>query len=314
MSMGGGTPTETRRVAVVFPGQGTQRPGMGVPWQGHRAWEIVEAAEAATGESLGRLLTDATPDELSRTREAQLAVFLTSLVAWEAAREHLPTPVAFAGHSLGQLTALVAAGVLPVDQGARLVLARAEATQAAADATPGRMVALLGAALDLAEEACAVAPGACWVANDNAPGQVVIGGTPEGTAEAADAARKLGVKKVIPLDVGGAFHTPLMEAAREEFSATLAGLDFDRPRVPVVANTDAEPHADTAWAARLADHLVRRVRWRESSERFAGLGVELVVEVGHGSMLAGLIRRTARGLPVAGVATPNDLPVGVTAS
>lgn len=314
MPMGGATPTETRRVAVVFPGQGTQRPGMGVPWQGHRAWEIVEAAETATGESLGRLLTDATPDELSRTREAQLAVFLTSLVAWEAAREHLPTPVAFAGHSLGQLTALVAAGALPVDQGARLVLARAEATQAAADATPGRMVALLGASLDLSEEACAAAPGECWVANDNAPGQIVLGGTLEGTDAAVDAARQLGVKKVMPLDVGGGFHTPLMEGAREQFSATLEDVDFDRPCAPVVANTDAEPHGDTAWRERLADHLVRPVRWRESTERLVALGAEPVIEVGHGSMLAGLIRRTARDLPVVGVATPNDLPVGLTAS
>lgn len=314
MPMGGGTPTEARRVVVVFPGQGTQRPEMGVPWQGHRAWEIVEAAEAATGEPLGRLLTDAGPDELSRTREAQLAVFVTSLVAWEAARAHLPTPVAFAGHSLGQLTALVAAGALPVDRGAALVLERAEATQTAADATPGRMVALLGAAPDLAEKACAAAPGECWVANDNAPGQIVLGGTLDGADAAADAARQLGVKKVMPLDVGGAFHTPLMEAARDAFSATLAGVDFDRPCAPVVANTDAEPHADTAWEARLADHLVRPVRWRESIERVVALGAEAVVEVGHGSMLAGLIRRIARDLPVVGVATPNDLPVGSTAS
>lgn len=314
MPMGGGTPNEARRVAVVFPGQGTQRPEMGVPWQGHRAWEIVEAVEAATGESLGRLLTEATPDELSRTREAQLAIFLTSLVAWDAARQHLPTPVAFAGHSLGQFTALVAAGVLSVEDGARLVLARAEATQAAADAAPGRMVALLGAGLDLAEEACAAAPDECWVANDNAPGQIVVGGTLAGVDVAADAARQLGVKKVMPLDVDGAFHTPLMETARKAFSATLTGTDFDRPRVPVVANTDAEPHTDTAWAARLADHLVRPVRWRESTERLVTLGAEAVIEVGHRSTLAGLIRRTERDLPVVGVATPSDLPVDLPAS
>lgn len=314
MPMGGGTPNQERRMAVVFPGQGTQRPEMGVPWQGHRAWEIVDAAEAAAGESLGRLLTDATSDELSRTREAQLAVFLNSLVAWEAARPHLPTPVAFAGHSLGQLTALVAAGVLSVEQGTALVLERAEATQTAADATPGRMVALLGAALDQAEEACTAAPAECWVANDNAPGQIVLGGTIEGVDAAAGAARRLGVRKVMPLDVGGAFHTPLMEAAREAFSTTLAGVDFGRPGAPVVANTDAEPHADTAWEARLADHLVRPVRWRESTGRLVALGAGAAIEVGHGSMLAGLIRRTARDLPVVGVATPNDLPIGVAAS
>lgn len=314
MPMGGGTLTETRRVAVVFPGQGTQRPGMGVPWQSHRAWEIVEIAESVTGERLSHLLIDAEADELSRTRHAQLAVFLTSLMAWEAARETLPHPVAFAGHSLGQVTALVAAGALDLESGLRLAVARADATQHAADASPGRMVALLGADAAVASAACGAAPDGCWVANDNAPGQMVLGGTPDGTAAAAEAAREHGAKRVVHLDVGGAFHTPLMEPARERLAAHLEALVFSAPAAPVVANTDAEARDDADWAARLAEHLVRPVRWRESTERLVQLGTEVFVEVGHGSMLAGLVRRTARGVPVAGVAAPSDLPVPAVAS
>src|SRR5438876_517894 len=132
------------RVAIVFPGQGTQEPGMGAPWREHPAWKIVEQAEAALGEPLAPLLLDAPADQLARTREAQLAVLCTSLVAWEAARPMLDDVVAFAGHSLGQVTALIASGALDLDDGVRFAARRAELTQAAADEHPGRMAALAG--------------------------------------------------------------------------------------------------------------------------------------------------------------------------
>src|SRR6185436_16474854 len=147
------------------------------------------------------------------TREAQLAVLLNSLVSWEAARPCVGDVVAFAGHSLGQVTALIASGVLTLDDGVRFAARRAELTQAAADAHPGKMAALLGATPEQAGDACAAAPDACWVANDNAPGQVVIAGTPDGLATASAAAKEVGVKRVTPLNVGGAFHTPLMADA-----------------------------------------------------------------------------------------------------
>src|SRR5262249_40806664 len=140
-------------------------------------------------------------------------------------------PVAFAGHSLGQLTALVAAGALSLDDGIRLVARRAAATQASADRRPGRMAALMGADLDTAEKACDGTDGA-WVANDNAPGQVVIGGTPEGVEAASAQASSLGVRRVIALKVGGAFHTPLFDDARAEFQPVLAGTRFVTPTAP----------------------------------------------------------------------------------
>ena len=162
------------QTAVIFPGQGTQRSGMGAAWREHPAWRVVEEAEATTGEPLGHLLCEADEATLARTREAQLAILLTSLVAWEAVRDSIAAPVAFAGHSLGQVTALIAAGVLDLATGIEFAAIRASATQRAADDHPGRMVALLGADLEQAEAACA-ASSACWIANDNAPGQVEIG-------------------------------------------------------------------------------------------------------------------------------------------
>jgi [acyl-carrier-protein] S-malonyltransferase len=287
---------------------------MGEPWRGSRSWAVVERAEAALGEPLAHLLLEAGDDVLARTREAQLAVFLQSLMAWEAVRADLADPdldppVAFAGHSLGQVTALVAAGSLSLEDGVRLAAARAAATQAAAEAAPGRLAALLGADLDLAEAACAAVEGA-WVANDNAPGQVVIGGTPAGVEAAAGEARRLGARKVIPLNVGGAFHTPLMAPAAAALGPVLDGLRFRRPSAPVVSNVDGRPYGDAAgWPARLAAQLVSPVRWRDTLLTLAGLGARSLVEVGPGGVLAGLARRTVAGVPVRTVAIPDDVPL-----
>src|SRR5260221_1423830 len=209
------------RVAIVFPGQGTQSPGMGAPWREHPAWKIVEQAEGALGEPLAPLLLDAPAEQLARTRNAQLAVLCTSLVAWEAARPMLDNVVAFAGHSLGQVTALIASGALDLDDGVRFAARRAELTQAAADAHPGRMAALLGATIEQAEAACAAAPDGAWIANDNAPGQVVVAGTPDGVERALARAKEIGVRRATTLNVGGAFHTPLMYPARDGLRTTL---------------------------------------------------------------------------------------------
>ena len=298
-------------VAVLFPGQGTQVPGMGLPWRDHPAWTVVERAESAVGEPLADLLLEADKDRLGRTREAQLAVMLVSLMAWEAVRDLLGEPVAMAGHSLGQVTALVASGALSVEDGVRLAVRRAECTQDAADRTGGRMAALMGASLDQAEKACLPTDGvdrACWVANDNAPGQVVVGGTPEGLEAAADRARSLGVRKVLALNVGGAFHTPLMASARDELETQLTATAFASPDHAVVSNVDARPYSDDAWPPRLADHLVKPVLWRQSMLTLAGLGASSFVEVGPGSVLGGLARRTVPDHTVRNVAVPDDVP------
>ena len=276
---------------MLFPGQGTQTPGMGRPWRSTPAWNVVERAEKAVDLPLAHLLLDATAEELSRTREAQLSVLLASLLAWEALREHGEAPVAFAGHSLGQITALIASGSLSLADGVALAVARADCTQAAADASPGRMAALIGADVEVAEKACTDAE--AWVANDNAPGQVVIGGTPEGIETATARAGDLGVRRVMPLKVGAAFHTPLMQAAADALAPTLAATRFGAPSAPVVSNTDARPHAgDDGWPQRLADHLVSPVRWRSTMETLVEMGSNTFVEVGPGKVLAGLAKRT----------------------
>lgn len=301
-------------VAIIFPGQGAQAPGLGTPWVDHPSWALVERAEKATGEELAPLLLDAPAEVLTRTREAQLVVFLASLLAWDAAGATLDDIdgeiVAFGGHSLGQLTALVAAGAIGFDDGCRLAARRARHTQDAADARPGRLAALLGATLSQAQDSCAAAAGACWVANDNAPGQIVIGGTPEGIETASAKAKELGVKRVMALNVGGAFHTPLMQAAADAFASDLASAPFADTAVPVMSNHDALPHADGAgWPDRLTEQLIRPVRWAETMPALVELGATTFLEVGPGTTLTGLAKRAHPDVTLRNIATPTDLPL-----
>jgi [acyl-carrier-protein] S-malonyltransferase len=296
------------RVAVVFPGQGTQAPGMAVAWRDHPAWKVVEEAQAAVDQPLAHLVTEAGADELARTRDAQLAVLCTSLVAWEAARVHVDDVVAFSGHSLGQVTALIASGVLDLDDGVRFAARRADLTQAAADAHPGRMAALLGATVGQADDACGAAPDACWIANDNAPGQVVIAGTPDGVERALARAKEIGVRRATQLNVGGAFHTPLMASARDGIASALDAMALHDPVAPVVSNEDASAYDDgDGWRDRSARHVTVPVRWRTSMETLASLGADAFIEVGYGSMIAGVAKRTVPDVPVISCASPDDL-------
>ena len=298
-------------IAVLFPGQGTQTPQMGAPWRDLPAWEIVERAEKAVDLPLSHLLLDAGADELSRTREAQLSVLLASLLAWEGLRDHVEAPVAFAGHSLGQITALIASGALSLEAGAALAVARADCTQAAADASPGRMAALIGADIDTAEKACTEVD--AWVANDNAPGQVVIGGTSEAMETATRRAGDLGVRRVMPLKVQAAFHTPLMQAAADAFAGVLATTLFRVPSAPVISNTDARPYAGAdGWPQRLADHLISPVRWRSTMETLVEMGSTQFVEVGPGNVLTGLAKRTVGStVNLRSMTVPTDAPLEV---
>lgn len=293
-------------VGVMFPGQGAQKQGMGAAWRQTPAWEVVERAEGVLKRPLAELLVE---KPLDRTADAQLAVLLCSLMAWETARPGLPDLVGFGGHSLGQITALIAAGTLSFEDGVWLASRRAEVTQAAADRHPGRMAALLGATEEQVEAALAGTGDSCWMANDNAPGQLVIAGTPDGVEAAAEAARGAGVRKIVPLDVDGAFHTPLMAEAREAFVVDLASSSFHEVDVPVVSNGDARPYTDAdGWAARLADHLVQPVRWRQSLESLVALGADGLVEVGPGNALSGMAKRTVPDVPATQAGQPESMP------
>jgi [acyl-carrier-protein] S-malonyltransferase len=284
---------------------------MAAPWRSRPGWAVVEEASDALGEDLASLVTDAPADALTRTREAQLAVLLTSLVAWTSLEPRPDAPVAYAGHSLGQVTALIAAGVLAVGDGVRFAARRAELTQAAADAHPGRMAALLGATVEQAEDACNATDG-CWVANDNAPGQVVIAGTPDGVAAASARAQEIGVRRVTPLNVGGAFHTPLMHDATVGLADVVATLALATPDAPVVSNHDAVAYRDAdGWRERLPAHVSVPVRWRSTMDTLVDLGATTFLEVGHGSMLAALAKRGAPGVHVVAVSSPDDIPLSL---
>jgi [acyl-carrier-protein] S-malonyltransferase len=279
---------------------------MGTAWQGHPSWAVVDRISAATGRDLAALLVEADAGVLKTTRNAQLAAFGLSMIILDAARAAgLAGEGAVAGHSLGEYSALVAAGAVSLEDGARLVAARGEAMQRAADSHPGTMAAVLGLDPDAVAAACADVEGA-WVANDNAPGQVVVAGTAAGVAAAGAAAQAAGAKRVLALAVGGAFHSPLMAAAQEPLDAALAAAAFGPSRVPVVANVDAAAHTD-GWAPLLAAQLVSPGRWRESLLTLAALGADHFVELGPGTELSGMVRRTVEGATRANVATPDDL-------
>jgi [acyl-carrier-protein] S-malonyltransferase len=294
--------------AVIFPGQGAAAPGVGRAWVDDQAWDVVGQAEAVLDRPLARLLLEADAGELAATGASQLAVLLASLVAWDALAARLDeAPVAFAGHSLGQVAALLAAGTVERGDGFRLAAKRADLSQASADAQGGGMAALVGAELDVAARVCEGGDDV-WIANDNAPGQVVIAGTPEGLAAAAERARQLGVRRVMALDVGHAFHTPLLADAAAGLRPVLEGIAFREGTAPIVANTDALGHTDPhCWVDQLIRHLVEPVRWRESQRTLAASGATTFIEVGPGRVLAGLAKRTVPDVAVLNVTTPDDL-------
>jgi len=295
-------------LAFTFPGQGSQRSGMGHAWVDHPSWEVAGEASEIAGRDLTALLLEAPMEELTRTANAQLATFVMSLVVLDAVERLGLTPAACAGHSLGEYTALVATGALSLADGTSLVIERGDAMQDAADARPGTMAALIGIADDDAEAACQRAETDVWVANYNAPGQVVIAGTAEGIAAATEHAKELGARKVLPIPVSGAFHTPMMLPARARLRARLETVTFHSPEVPVVANVDARVHTDAAeWAGLLSAQLCSPVRWRQSLEVLSGRGSDLIVELGPGGVLTGMVRRATPDVKGVSVAVPDDL-------
>jgi [acyl-carrier-protein] S-malonyltransferase len=294
--------------AFTFPGQGSQRPGMGRPWTHHPSWEVVEEASELAGRDVARLLLDTGPEELLRTDNAQLSTFVLSLVAVDAVERVGIEPSLCAGHSLGEYSALVSSGALAFEDGVRLVVERGEAMHDAAEERPGTMAAVLGADDDAVEAACQRAEGEVWVANYNAPGQVVIAGAPESVETASALAKELGARKVVPMAVAGAFHTALMAPARTRLRKALSDTAFTDADTPVVANVDARVHTGAGeWPGLLSAQLCAPVRWRQSLEVIGALGAGPLVELGPGGVLCGLARRTLRSATALAVAKPEDV-------
>jgi [acyl-carrier-protein] S-malonyltransferase len=295
-------------LAFTFPGQGSQRPGMGRPWVDHESWELVEEASEVAGRDVARLLLDADADELKDTRNAQLTTFVSSLMVLDAVERLGIEPSFCAGHSLGEYTALTATGALSFDDGVRLVVERADAMHDAGSDNPGTMAAVLGLDDDQVEVACRRADSDVWVANFNAPGQVVIAGSPEGVAKASLVAKELGAKKVMPLQVSGAFHTPFMQPARDRLRKAIAEASPRDTEVPVVSNVDSLAHASgPEWSSLLSAQLVSPVRWKHCLLTLGELGVTDFAELGPGGVLTGMAKRTVDGARTISIATPEEL-------
>jgi [acyl-carrier-protein] S-malonyltransferase len=296
--------------AVIFPGQGSQKPGMGSAWAATTSWSVIETVSDILRVDVAWLLVDADAVTLQATQNAQVAAFALGLVLLDAAAGAGLQWDAAAGHSLGEYTALVAAGALDYDDGLRLVAERGAAMQDAADNLPGTMAVVMGLDEDAAESACQRAEGDVWVANYNAPGQVVIAGAADAIETAAAIAKSLGAKRVMSIPVGGAFHTPYMAPARDRLRKALLHVQFRDPEPTVLANVDARSHDDAAdWPGLLSAQLCSPVRWQQILRALAGAGTRTLVELGPGGVLTGVARRTLEGSEVVAisVSTPDDL-------
>lgn len=295
-------------LAFTFPGQGSQRPGMGRPWRDHDSWELVEEASDVSGRDVAHLLLDADAEDLRDTRNAQLTTFVSSLMVLDAVERLGIEPSYCAGHSLGEYTALTATGALSFEDGVRLVVERADAMHEAGSLHPGTMAAILGLDDEQVEVACRRADSEVWVANFNAPGQVVIAGSKEGVQRAGEIAKELGAKKSMPLAVSGAFHTPFMVPAKDRLREAIALAAPRDTEVPVISNVDAMAHASGGeWASLLSAQLSSPVRWKHCLLTLSELGVNEFAELGPGGVLTGMAKRTVESARTISVATPDEL-------
>lgn len=299
-------------IAFIFPGQGSQKVGMGQALANAfpECRAVFDEADAALGEPLSRLCFEGPDDQLRLTENTQPALLTTSIAAARLLDARGIRPAVMAGHSLGEYSAHVAAGTFSIADAVRIVRRRGRYMQEAVPVGTGAMAAVLGLDRDLVAQACAEAAEGEVVspANLNAPGQVVISGTSGGVLRAGERARALGARRVVPLPVSAPFHCALMRPAEERLAPELRAMAVSTPRVPVVANVDAQMKTDAASAI---EALVRQVsapvRWEEVVSVLASAGVRAYVEVGPGTVLSGLVRKIDREARVATFETPADL-------
>jgi [acyl-carrier-protein] S-malonyltransferase len=287
--------------AYVFPGQGAQFTGMGKDLYdlSPLAQQLYRQADDVLGYSLSATMFGGSEEELRQTAITQPAIFVHSAITYLTAEEP-PAPDAVAGHSLGEYSALVAAGALSFPDALRLVSQRAQAMQEAADAEAGTMAAVLGLDDDIIEEACAQLEETVVAANYNSPGQLVISGSEAGIERATKMLTDLGARRVVPLNVGGAFHSPLMAPAAKRLKQAIEETNFRPPSCEIYQNVDARPSvAPEEIQAKLIKQLTAPVRWTQTIQHMQTAGVDTFVEVGgKGNILAGLIRKVDRKLNV----------------
>jgi [acyl-carrier-protein] S-malonyltransferase len=304
--------------AFIFPGQGSQAVGMGRALVDSfaSAREVFEEIDEALKQKLSKIIWEGPDSELVLTENAQPAIMAVSLAVVRVLEREAGLNLArrarlVAGHSLGEYSALAAGGSFGVADAARLLKTRGRAMQLAVAPREGAMSALLGIEVSDAEWACeeaAAQGGICVVANDNAPGQVVISGITETVTRAEDFAKSRGAKRAIRLQVSAPFHSPLMESAAQRMRDALAGVTIRPPVVPVVSNvTAAETGEPESIRRLLVEQITSRVRWRESVLRFRGLGVETTVEMGGNRVLTGMVKRTDSEIATMAIDSPADI-------
>jgi len=300
--------------AFIFPGQGSQAVGMGsdLAMQFPDAKEIFDEADSTLGFSLSKLMWDGPDTELNETINTQPALYVHSIAAWRTftALHQDFRPVAVAGHSLGELSALTASGALPFSDGLRLVRARGELMKRAGLLNPGGMAAILGVDIPTLDKVCAEASTAdeiVQVANDNCPGQVVISGHKTALERAMDGAKAAGAKRALPLPVSIAAHSPLMDSIQSEWNAAVNACMLSDPTIPVISNVHAKAMtvADEL-RADIKAQMQSRVRWTESVQMMLGSGIQTYVEVGSGEVLLGLIKRIDPSAVRVALGSPKD--------
>ncbi len=288
--------------AFVFPGQGAQFVGMGKDLYENNAVarELFEKANEILGFRISDLMFEGTEEDLKQTKVTQPAVFLHSVILAKTLGDEFK-PDMVAGHSLGELSALTAAGALSFEDGLKLVSARAHAMQKACEIKPSTMAAIIALPDEKVEEVCASIPGVVVAANYNCPGQIVISGEIEAVNAACEALKEAGAKRALPLKVGGAFHSPLMEPARAELAKAIEATEFHTPACPVYQNVDARPHTEPAEIkANLVAQLTAPVRWTDTVKNMVADGADEFIELGPGKVLQGLVAKIARDVAVSG--------------
>ena len=291
------------KTAYIFPGQGAQFPGMAQPlYQGNAsARTLLDRANEVLGFNLTEIMFAGSEEDLKQTKVTQPAVFLHSVALVKALGEKF-RPDMVAGHSLGEFSALVAAGALSFEEGLLLVSKRAMAMQKACELQPSGMAAVLGLPDEQVEAVCAQITRHCVVAaNFNCPGQVVISGDQEGIKAACEALKAAGAKRALPLMVGGAFHSPLMEPARRELEEAIQSAHFNAPVCPVYQNVSAKPYTDpTQIKANLIAQLTAPVRWTATVQNMIADGATNFIELGPGAVLRGLVGRIDKTVTATG--------------
>ena len=283
--------------SYVFPGQGAQKPGMGKDLyeSNAKAKELFDKAIGILGYSITDIMFEGTDEDLKQTKVTQPAVFLHSVITALCMEDFKPDMVA--GHSLGEFSALVAAGALSFEDGLRLVYARAMAMQACCEKVPGTMAAIINLPDETIEKVCSEIDGIVVPVNYNSPGQVVISGEVEAVKEACARLKEAGAKRALPLAVGGAYHSPLMEPARVELAAAIEKAEFKTPCCPIYQNVDAKPYTDPVSIKKnLLAQLTSPVRWTQTVINMINDGAEEFVECGPGTVLTGLIGRIQKSL------------------